>query len=73
MSGLPAWLQTCPSPTWIRVLGVRWMSCVGILRSPRALQDGGGVGHKAVGALEEPHRALGAREGLERRLKELKL
>lgn len=49
------------------------MSCVGILHVPRALQDGGGVGHKAGEALEEPHRALGAQEGLERRLKELKL
>lgn len=72
-SGLPSWLQTCPSPTWIRVLGVRWMSCVGILRSPRALLDGGRAGHEAGEALEEPHRALGAQEGLERRLKELKL
>lgn len=49
------------------------MSCVGILRSPRALLDGGRAGHEAGGALEEPHQALGAWEGLERRLKELKL
>lgn len=43
------------------------MSCVGILRSPRALPDGGGAGHKAGGALEVPYRALGVREGRERR------